>query len=189
VIRAAGASEGRLTVSLFSYGAHSFERKVREDPVRELAWMAPGTEVLEALDRLEQHEPVDGDYRYAAQLECALAEVARRVDPEEGRLVILTVGSRRPFPPRADPRLDILPCPRRHDWRKYLEVLAGKDPRLVLGAIYDPDTQDVAIWRELGRTVIWSSDVVDAWRMAADLGIGAAPVYVPFPLAGQDGGW
>jgi hypothetical protein len=189
VIRAAGASEGRLTVSLLSYGAHSFERRIREEPVRELAWAAPGAEVLDALDQLEQHEPVADDYRYAAQLECALAQVARRVDPEEGRLVVLTAGSRRPFPPRADPRLDILPCPRRHDWRKYLEMLAGKDPRLVLGAIYDRDTQDVAIWRELGRTVISSSDVVDAWRTAADLGIGAAPVHVPFPLAWQDGGW
>lgn len=189
VIRAAGAAEGRLRVSLFSYGAHSFERKVPEDPVRELAWAAPGVEVLDALERLEQHQPVVDDYRYAAQLECALAQVARRVDPEEGRLVILTAGSRRPFPPRADPRLDILPCPHRNDWRKHLEVLAGKDPRLVLGAIYDQDTQDAAIWRELGRTVISSSDVVDAWRMAVDLGIGAAPVYVPFPLAWQNGGW
>jgi hypothetical protein len=186
VIRAAGASEGRLTVSLLSYGAHSFERKVPEEPVRELAWATPSAEVFTALDELEQHEPVADDYRYAAQLECALARVAGRVDQRDGRLVILTVGSRRPFPPRADPRLDILPCPHRNDWAKYLEVLSGKDPRLALGAIYDRDTRDVAIWRELGRTAISTSDVVDAWRMAANLGIGAAPVYVPFPLVWQD---
>jgi hypothetical protein len=189
VIRAAGASQGRLAVSLLSYGAHSFEKKVLEEPVKELAWASPSAEIFAALDELEQHEPIAGDYLYAAQLECALAQVARRVDPEDGRLVVLTVGSRRPFPPRADPQLDILPCPHRNDWRKYLEMLSGKDPRLALGAIYDRDTRNVAIWRELGRTVVFTSDVVDAWRMAADLGIGTAPVYVPFPLARQDGDW
>ncbi|HXL88555.1 MAG TPA: hypothetical protein VN969_06145 [Streptosporangiaceae bacterium] len=186
VIRAAGASEGLLTVSLLSYGAHSFERKIPEEPVRELVWAAPGAEAFAALDELEQHVPVANDYRYAAQLECALARVAGRVDPREGRLVILTVGSRRPFPPRADPQLDILPCPHRNNWRKYVEVLSGKDPRLALGSIHDKDTRDLDVWRELGRTAIFTSDVVDAWHMAATLGIGAAPVNVPFPLVWQD---
>jgi hypothetical protein len=182
VIRAAGGSEGRLALSLLSYGAHSFERKVWEEPVRELAWASSSADVLAALDELEQHEPVANDYRYAAQLECTLARVAERADPKDGRLVILTVGARRPFPPRADPRLDVLPCPHRHDWRKHLEVLSGKDPRLALGAIYDRETRDIAIWQVLGKTALATSDVVDAWRMAADLGIGVTPVHVPFPL-------
>jgi hypothetical protein len=189
VIRAAGASEGRLLVSLLSYGAHSFERKVREEPVRELAWAGSSAEVLAALDDLEQYEPVPDDYRYAAQLECALARIAVRADYKDGRLVILMAGSRRPFPPRADPRLDILPCPARNDWRKHLDMLSGKVPRLALGAIYDRDTRDIDIWRELGRTARSDSDVVNAWGVAADLGIGTVPVPVPFPLVWQDGGW
>lgn len=187
VIRAATMSEGQLAVSLLSYGAHTFERQVAEEPVRELAWAAPSDQVLAALDELEQREPVADEYLYAAQLECALALVAARVDREEGRLVILAAGSRRPFPPRADARLDILPCPYRIDWRRQLDVLSGRDSKLALGSIYDRDTRDPAVWRELGRTAIATSDVVDARRMAAELGVGVAPVHVPLPLVWQDG--
>jgi hypothetical protein len=68
-------------------------------------------------------------------------------------------------------------------------MLSGKVPRLALGAIYDRDTRDIDIWRELGRTARSDSDVVNAWGVAADLGIGTVPVPVPFPLVWQDGGW
>jgi hypothetical protein len=187
LVRLAESSGGPLAVSVVSYGAHSFERKVREEPVRELAWASPGAVAVAALDDLEQREPVANDYRYAAQLECALAWIQPKVGHDHGRPVLVMVGSRRPFPARHDSRLDILPCPRRHDWRAVLDALARQHPGMTAGAVYDNDAGDVGIWQELGRTATASSEVIEAARFAADLGVRGIPVYVPFPLVWQDG--
>jgi hypothetical protein len=53
----------------------------------------------------------------AAQLECALAELAQHPDASAGRPVLVTAGSRPPHPPRADVGTQIMPCPERRDWR------------------------------------------------------------------------
>ena len=183
----ADRSDGELKVSLVTYGAHSFERGVRDEPATERAWAAPGAGILPRLDELERYEPVDDDYRDAAQLECALALVRSKVSSDDGRPVILTMGSRRPFPPRNDPRLETLPCPRRVDWRQQLAEIARAHHDLTLGAICDRDVPDMAIWREIGTTAIVTSDVVERYEFAARLGIGGAATYVPFPLVVEDG--
>jgi hypothetical protein len=188
LVHIASASDAPLKVSLVTYGAHSFERGVPDEAAHDLVWAGPGSEVLTALDALEHYQPVTGDYRYAAQLECALALIRPKVSPADGRPVLLTVGSRPAFPPRHDARMGLLPCPRRVDWRPLLAELSRSHPELVMGAIYDRDTRDLPSWRHLGRDAISTSDVFEAHQFATQLGIGGAAVTIPFPMIVRDGG-
>lgn len=186
VIKLADGSDGRLRVSLFSYGAHSFERTVREDRARRLAWDVTRENALTVLGDLERHSPVRPDYPYAAQLECALALIHTELTVNNGRTVLLVAGGRPPFPPRAA-RTRILPCPHRNDWRKLAELLRGRQPRVAIGVIYDRDADDPGFWRELGTTSIARADAMDPLLFATDLGLGDASVYVPFPFACTEG--
>jgi hypothetical protein len=187
LLRHAESSGGALVVSVISYGAHSFERKVRDEPAVERAWAATSAGAIAALDKLELHVPVAGDYPYAAQLECALKRIAPKVRAEQGRPVLLVAGGRRPHPPRTDHKSDLLPCPSRTDWREQLGELVRRHPLLTAGVIYDQGADEDVFWGDFGATVLCNSDVVEAWRFGAGLGIGGPPVHVPFPLTGQDG--
>jgi hypothetical protein len=153
--------------------------------VRERAWIASSSAALEALEKLEQHAPMKGDYPYAAQLECALHDIGPKLRQQDGRPVILVAGGRSPFPPRND-RSGLLPCPHRIDWRKQLDAIKRNFPKMTIGVIHDQDADDITYWQELGQAALSSSDVVEVWRFAADLGVGGPPAYVPFPLACQD---
>ena len=111
LIRLMAAEERELSVSLISYGAHSFDRKVPEEPVQTLTWAAASDEVLSALGNLSDREVTDTGYARAAQLECALTKVAERLTGRHGRPVLVTVGSRPAFPHRMEPGLGDLALP------------------------------------------------------------------------------
>lgn len=179
-------TDGQLSVSLISYGPHAFDRRVPDEPAKVLAWAADSKTVLLALDKLGERKLVEGEYPRAAQLECALTEVARLLSVRDGRPVLVTAGSRPPFPPRVDIRSEILPCPDRRDWRRPLQKLYGV-PGITFGALPDQDA-DAEIWTRLGREALEPLDVVDVRRFAADLGLCGTAVPVPFPLIDTNGG-
>ena len=179
-------TDGQLSVSLISYGPHAFDRRVPDEPAKVLAWAADSKTVLLALDKLGERKLVKGEYPRAAQLECALTEVARLLSVRDGRPVLVTAGSRPPFPPRVDIRSEILPCPDRRDWRRPLQKLYGV-PGITFGALPDQDA-DAEIWTRLGREALEPLDVVDVRRFAADLGLCGTAVPVPFPLIDTNGG-
>jgi hypothetical protein len=178
---AVGESSHRLAVSLISYGTHSFARNAHDEPVTILAWAAPAAQARPALDDLLDQSPADNGYPRAARLECALAETAARVTGDEGRPVLVAIGSRPPFPSRVDPVTEILPCPYRNDWKRAL-VRLGEQNGVSLGAITDNDSSDA--WRFLGRDAFAQPYDVDAVSFAAKLGLlRQDAVPVPFPLA------
>ena len=71
---------------------------------------------------------------------------------------------------------------------KSWQELARVHHDLALGAICDRDTLYMAIWREIGRTAVASSDMAERYQWAGRLGIGGVATYVPFPLVVKDGG-
>ena len=180
---AARGTEQRLSVSLITYGPHPVHWNSPEEPVRVLTWARSGAEALEQLWRLEGHTAEVG-YPRAAQLECVLTEIAERLTGQEGRPVLVTVGSRPPFPPRVDPLTEIIPCPSRNDWRRALHRLRDH-PGIAFGAISDHDP-DGGIWASLGTHAFAPTNAFDARRFATKLGL--LSVSIPFPLAGSDAG-
>lgn len=191
LITSAGAVSGQLVVSVVSYGSHAFDHRQHEEPVTALAWAMSGDRALAALGRLRGRTPPEGrrppeeEYPRAAQLECALAEVAGRLTGRDGRPVLVTVGARPPHPPRVDIRTEILPCPERKDWSWYLSELQAV-PGITFGALYDRGASG-AIWPRLGRETLEPLNVVEAARFAADIGLYGPVQYVPFPLIDQEG--
>lgn len=175
---AARGTEQRLSVSLITYGPHPVHWNSTEEPVRVLTWAQSGAEALEQLWRLEGH-PAETGYPRAARLECVLTEVAGRLTGQEGRPVLVTVGSRPAFPPRVDPLTEIIPCPDRNDWRRALHQLMDH-PGIAFGAISDRDP-DGGIWTSLGTDAFAPVSAFDARRFAAKLGLLSA--NIPFPLA------
>lgn len=183
-----GESTDRLQVSLIAYGAHSFDRKVRDERVELTDWRVSPGRVLDSLRRLEERGAVGQGYPYhphAAQLEDMLAEVARRLDlgdsgPTSQLTVLLTVGDRAPHPPR-EHRSGILPCPNRHDWEPVLRRLEQRQG-MSFGAICDqPAGRAHAIWRRLGAGASAHLDALDIRGLGADLGL-APPRGTPIPL-------
>ena len=146
-----------------------------------LTWAQSGAEALEQLWRLEGH-PADVGYPRAAQIECVLTEIAERLTGQEGRPVLVTVGSRPPFPPRVDPLTEIIPCPNRNDWRRALYLLMDH-PGIAFGAISDRDP-DGGVWTSLGTDAFAPVSAFDTRRFAAKLGL--LSVNIPFPLVGPD---
>ena len=183
---AADKLEDRLTVSLIIYGPHSFYRGVPDEPATVLTWAQASPTALETLDWQHDHGPVNVGYPYAAQLECVLATVAERLSSREGRPVLVTIGSRPPFPPRVDPVSEIIPCPLRQDWRKALSQLRGI-PGLSFGAIRD-DGPDHEIWQFLGNEALSRLDEVDWQSFMAGLGMVKSSVpLLSFPLIDPEG--
>lgn len=183
---AADKLEDRLNVSLITYGPHSFYRDVPDEPAAVLAWAQGRSAALEALDWQHDRGPSSVGYPRAAQLECVLATVAERLSSQEGRPVLVTIGSRPPFPSRVDPVSEIIPCPLRHDWRKALWQLRAI-PGLSFGAVRD-DGPDHEIWTSLGSEAFSQMDVVDWSVFLTDLGLVKSSVpLIPFPLIDPEG--
>ncbi|MER5645843.1 hypothetical protein [Streptosporangium sp. NPDC002524] len=171
-----------LEVSLITYGAHSYERGVQEEPVEVVDWLVSPGQALTSLNRLEERGPGAEGHPHGAQLEDMLAVVVGRVAGREaGRTVLLTVGDRPPHPPRVNGTL--LPCPHRHDWDLLLRRLE-QHPGMAFGAICDRDAQEAGpVWSRLGATALTRLDALDIREFGAELGLTAPQDQsVPFPL-------
>jgi hypothetical protein len=176
----AGRRNSELAVSVIAYGPHAVSRGEADEPPRILLWAGRPDAALLALDQ-PLPRPA-GSYARAAQLECALTEVALRLEQRSyGRPVLVVAGSRPAFPPRVDARLGIIPCPRRNDWRVAMERLRGH-PGISFGAIHD-DPPD-GLWEQLGHDALASSRPGDDRAFAVSLGLlSRAAQPLPFPLA------
>ncbi|MEV7907662.1 hypothetical protein [Streptomyces anulatus] len=183
-----GELDDRLRVSLVAYGAHSFQRKVPEEPIDVAGWQVSAERAQHSLERIEERVRERGavyqGYTGAAMVEDMLAEVARRLPPaSQGRTALLTVGDRPPHPPRAHAS-EILPCPRRVDWEQQVRRLE-EYPGLVFGAICDqPAGRADPVWSRLGRGGLARlDDAMDVRELGADLGLMASRAQrIPFPL-------
>src|SRR5206468_3764870 len=144
----AGEPRALRGISLVPYGAHSFDRRTRDEPVQAHAWLVPPDQALAVLARIEQRGATAAGHPGAAQVEDMLAEVARMLRTDPGRAALLSVGAHGPHPPRADVS-QILPCPARHDWDGLLRYLEGR-PGMRFLAICDDSPASHEVWRRLG---------------------------------------
>jgi len=187
LIRHVEAGERQLRVSLISYGPHSFDYRMPEESARIRTWASAGDEALIALDKLSDSGAVDVGYARAAQLECALTKVAAKITGRHGRPVLVTVGSRPPYPARMDPASEILPCPERNSWRRALQHI-GTHPGVKFGAIHDGGPDDEDTWHRLGSDAIAHLKAVHIRRFAASLELLSLTVQpVPFPIVEKAG--
>jgi hypothetical protein len=181
----AGRGNDRLAVSVICYGAHEVRRGEPDHEPVVLAWEKSSDEAVAALGRARRWHPRPEAYDRAAQLECVLDYLARKLAGSRGRPVLVCVGSRPPFPPRVDMRTGIIPCRRRADWTRSLRQL-GQLPGMVFGAIHDRDPQ--GIWELLGQDAFANGEAADLDEFAAALGLllpgGQA---VPFPFDNREG--
>ncbi len=195
-------TDGLVRLSLVSYAAHLHQRRTLDPQVRVLAWAEPDPHVVDQrLDWLRDRGPVDSGRARAAQIECMLEVVARRLRAPEaalaGRPVLVTIGGRQSFPHRIDPATRIFPCPRQQDWRALLLGMKQNHPGLALAAIRDgaagfedPFADDPAdeVWRQLGTDSYARAAVFDPRRLAVDVGLRSPTMqYLPFPLAISEG--
>ncbi|MEV7010009.1 hypothetical protein [Streptosporangium sp. NPDC051022] len=180
VIRAAAERTDPIVVSVISYGPHSFERAVPEALVDVGGWMVPTGRALETVRWLRERGPLAVGYPVAAQLECVLHEVARRIGgAPEAATALLTIGDRPAHPPRAGLG-GRLPCPHRRDWAEALRACPG----VVFAAIRDrPADQVEPVWHRLGEAMLTDLDTLDVPALVRALElIPPAAQRVPFPL-------
>jgi hypothetical protein len=193
-------ADGPVTFSVLTYASHSHSRATDDEPVTALAWEETETTALERrLDRLLKRDPPVSTYTRAAQIECMLTEVARRLHGAEataaGRPVLVTIGDKPAFPSRVDPVTGIIPCPRRNDWRAAFVRLAEDHAGMAFGVIRDdgadddlPDNPVADIWRHLGTDASATPVAFDDRRFAISLGLLRATTrYLPLPLAVPEG--
>jgi hypothetical protein len=179
----AGERRDGLLVSLVAYGSHPLDGRAPGPPVQVCAWQSAPDGALRALKALEQQPAGAHGAPHAAQLEDMLAEVADRLHgPGRERTVLLTVGLRRPHPPRTDPS-KILPCPHRHDWDQRLRTLE-EIPDMSLVMIRDrPAEPAEPIWRRLGRDGLLADTSADIRTLSSAIGLAVPPApSIPFPL-------
>jgi hypothetical protein len=183
---AAGAG-CRVGFSLLAYGAHPHDWRVRDDPVAVLAWGDRKETVLGQLSMLRRQAVARHDhYVRAASIECMLDHAATLLGgqrPPDGRPVLVTIGSRHPFPAWLDRDTEIVPCPAHRDWRDLISRLKDEHSDMTFGAICGGD-RDAQAWQLLGADASADLIVLDARRFAADLRlVRRAAEQVPFPLA------
>jgi hypothetical protein len=191
-----GGADGPVAYSLVTYASHAHDRKTDDEPVAVLAWAETRASLLASrLRSLHARTPAASLYPHAAQIECMLAEVTRRLhEPDAdaaGRPALVTIGDKPAFPPRIDPSTGILPCPLRHDWRTLFRGLAEDHAGMAFGVIRDVEAaEDVPgnpandIWRHLGTDASASLSAFDARRFAVSLGLLSATTQrLPLPLA------
>lgn len=184
--RAVEGSGEELRVSLVSYGPHRVHREDIEQSPDILSWAGTSDDALAELTLLtEKPCPALGYWR-AAQVECVLTLLTARIKLSEGRPVLVTIGSRPAFPSQLDPNSEIIPCPKRRDWRTAWESLA-RHADIAFGAIRD-EGGDEQVWSFLGRSASAQLNTADLHRLTADLGL--FPDKVPsigLPLAVPEG--
>jgi hypothetical protein len=193
-------ADGPVAFSLLTYASHSHDRRTGDEPVTALAWAQTEAAPLDRrLDRLRARDPALSRYPRAAQIECMLAEVMRRLRGPEavaaGRPVLVTIGDKPAFPAHVDPATGIIPCPQRNDWRPIFLRLAEEHAGMAFGVIRDdeavddmPDDPVDDIWRNLGTDASATLVTFDARRFAVGLGLLSATMqYLPLPLAAPEG--
>jgi hypothetical protein len=176
-------------VSLISYGPHQIGPMMPGTPLEITAWEQPARETQRYIDQLQAYE---AGYPFAAQLECALTEIADRLarnDSSEGqperRQAIVTVASRPAAPPGRDPVTEIIPCPLKRDWRRAVQRLR-QHPNVFFYAMLDHRADD-DIWHQLGSDGLIHGETNDVTGFAVRVGLArSADEPVPFPIA--DGG-
>jgi hypothetical protein len=188
----AGQVGAWASFSLLAYGAHPHNLRIDDDPVTVLVRAGRHRPVLAQLSVLRGRAGAQPDhYSRAASIECMLGQTADLLrdrrdhtgrQPPDERPVLVTIGSRDPFPAWRDPVTEVLPCPRHHDWRDLLRSLRHDHPQLAFGAICGGN-RAAAPWRLLGANAIADLIVLDAWQFAVDLRLLRPPgEHVPFPL-------
>ena len=189
----ANGAEGPLRFSLLTYGAHPHDPRLDDDPVAVLAWADRDEAVLAhlAVLREQAHARRRGRYTHAASIECMLAEVASLLQsgqgqPGEGhsagRPVLVTVGTRVPFPAYRDPQSEILPCSAGNDWLSFFRWLVEDHHEMTFGAICGGNS-DAEVWRLLGKDASAELVALDAWQFAAELRLlRPAAEQIPFPV-------
>ena len=172
-----------LKMSLITYGTHAVARGFREEPSTVLAWGADSASMTKFLNDVSRNglhtlmprgRKGEAEYQEAAQIECALAEVARRLTGATENVALVTVGTQPPFPSRMTSDSQILPCPARSDWKARLNELRTRG--VTLGAIHDhayeydrlglPVRKVDEIWAQLGAHANATLDEVDISRFA-----------------------
>ena len=181
LITAAASEVSSLLVSVVAYGAHSFQRGGEYDLPTAIQWEANAQAALGALAE-PQHSP---QYIQASALECALAEIGNQLSGgnTRQRTVLVTLGSRRPYPPRLDATNEILPCPLRRDWR--LEEENVRRFVTAFGAIHDARPNG-EIWDYLGRDARGFADSLDVPAFLTELGLRRTQQSIPLPLLADD---
>ncbi len=170
-----------LRVSLVSYGAHRFVWGVPEPALPVWCWEEHPENALARLDELAAEGPQDDAYPSAAEVECVLAAVSGLLEEraETRAAALLFVGDRSPFPHRIH-HSGVLPCPRRHDWRRFLADLRGR-PGTRIAAICDSE-ETPEFWEELSDGPVFGLDAVDLAALRSSLGLPLPARGLPFPL-------
>lgn len=177
-------ARGFVCYSILTYGPHSINTRnaeYPEVPVTTLAWAESADDASDVLARLSRAPAPPTGYAAAAQLECVLADLDRNLTGQEGRPVIVTVGTRPPHPPRVDPATQIVPCRYRNDWRTPRRRLQDRYPDIIFRAIRDAGATD-ELWRMLGADSI-TSDEHSLPAFARSLGLtGRKADLIPLPM-------
>jgi hypothetical protein len=187
----AGDADCAVRFSLLGYGAHPHNLRADDEPVTVLAWAEGSDVVLAQLLQLREQAGIKPDhYSRAAKVECMLDQVVSllrdgygrsRTRAPGGRQVLVTVGTRIPFPAWIDPVTEIVPCPAHRDWRDSL-VSLKQNHDIAFGVICGGDRESTA-WSLLGADASADLVVLDAQRFAEGLGLlHPAGQNVPFPL-------
>jgi hypothetical protein len=180
LVTEAEAAIGRLVVSVVAYGPHSVAWAVDEEPISVRTWAATSERAEQELQGLAVRRPDEREYLRAAQLECALAWLARYLSDADGRPVLVTAGGRPPHPHRMDPRTQLIPCPDRVNWKPQVDRLS--ELGTVFGALRDRQWRG-DIWQALGQKVMATvDDPVDMPDFAAALGLREQGQSVPLPF-------
>jgi hypothetical protein len=193
---AAEGADSPVRFSLLSYAVHTHDRRIPDEPVTTLVWAEADARVIDQrLGRLSARVPTRAGHGRGAQIECLLAEVARRLRQPEaaaaGRPVLVMIGERPASPHRIDPVSRVLPCPLRNDWRADLRSLSEAYDGMAFGAIRDGGDEDdpliedpsEAVWPILGTDAYARADVFNPREFAIDLGLRSPTLqYLPFPL-------
>jgi hypothetical protein len=202
LVRDAANADRPMLFSLVSYGAHTHDRRIPDEAVTTLLWAQADPGVIDQrLERLGERLPANSGHARAAQLECLLADVARRLRHPEaaaiGRPVLVMIGQRPASPHRIDQVSRIFPCPQRNDWRADLRGLSEAHAGMAFGAIRDgcDDDDDLftddpsdEVWRMLGTDAYARADVFNPRQFAIELGLRShSRQYLPFPLLIPEG--
>lgn len=189
--KVADGARSPVRYSLVGYGSHSFVRMTPGSPLEEACWADSDPAALGALNRLAGRTPLTSGSVLGAKLECALEFIAGRLaaggDTGE-RPVLVTIGTRPPFPPGYQGRADALPCPDRTDWSMALNSIASRHHGTAFGAVYGGGDPPPKAWKYLGRDARGVPSGFDARQFAISLGlIGPAPAAFPLPLIEDEG--